>query len=71
VYRVVTNLCVLDFATPDGSMRLVSTHPGVTVDEVLDNTGFPLDIGEAAQTREPSAHELELIDKLDPDHARD
>jgi hypothetical protein len=52
-------------------MRLVSTHPGVTVDEVLDNTGFPLDIGEAAQTREPSAHELELIDKLDPDHARD
>jgi acyl CoA:acetate/3-ketoacid CoA transferase beta subunit len=71
VYRVVTNLCVLDFGTPDGSMRLVSTHPGVTVDEVLDNTGFPLDIGEAATTREPSRQELELIDKLDPDHARD
>ncbi|MFC0431916.1 CoA-transferase subunit beta [Kutzneria buriramensis] len=70
-YRVVTNLCVLDFETPDGSMRLVSTHPGVTVDEVLDNTGFPLDIGETATTREPSRQELELIDKLDPDHARD
>jgi acyl CoA:acetate/3-ketoacid CoA transferase beta subunit len=71
VHRIVTNLCVLDFATPDGSMRLVSTHPGVTVDEVLDNTGFPLDIGETGQTREPSRQELELIDKLDPDHARD
>jgi hypothetical protein len=48
----------------------VSTHPGVTVEEVLDNTGFPLDVSEAGTTREPSQHELELIDKLDPDHAR-
>jgi acyl CoA:acetate/3-ketoacid CoA transferase beta subunit len=71
VHRVVTDLCVLDFATPDGSMRLVSTHPGVTVEEVLDNTGFPLPVDGVGTTREPSRQELELIDKLDPDHARD
>ena len=40
--RVVTNLCVLDFATPDGRMRLLSVHPGVTVDDVVAATGFPL-----------------------------
>jgi acyl CoA:acetate/3-ketoacid CoA transferase beta subunit len=42
VHRVVTNLAVLDFATPDHSMRLVSVHPGVEVDDVLRNTTFPL-----------------------------
>ena len=28
--HVVTNLCVLDFETPDHRMRLRSVHPGVT-----------------------------------------
>ena len=41
---VVTNLAVLDFATPDHSMRLRSVHPCVTVDEVTAATGFPLAI---------------------------
>src|SRR6185295_14400788 len=31
IVRVVTNLCVCDFATPDHRMRLRSVHPGVTV----------------------------------------
>ena len=30
--RVVTNLCVLDFDSPDHRMRLRSLHPGVSVD---------------------------------------
>src|SRR6266498_822051 len=47
VYRVVTNLAVLDFATTDHTMRLVSIHPGVTPDEVQADTGFPLDTKEA------------------------
>ena len=36
IRRVVTNLCVLDFQTPDHSMRLASVHPGVGVDEVVE-----------------------------------
>ncbi len=40
--RVVTNLAVLDFATPDHRLRLASVHPGVTVDEVVAATGFDL-----------------------------
>jgi acyl CoA:acetate/3-ketoacid CoA transferase beta subunit len=71
VYRVVTNLAVLDFDTADRTMRLVSTHPGVTVEEVQAQTGFPLDTGEVGSTREPAQEELRLLDALDPERRRD
>jgi acyl CoA:acetate/3-ketoacid CoA transferase beta subunit len=66
--RVVTNLAVLDFATPDHSMRLASLHPGVDVDEVIENTGFELAIAaDVRETRVPSDEELRLIrEVLDP-----
>jgi acyl CoA:acetate/3-ketoacid CoA transferase beta subunit len=64
--RVVTNLAVLDF-TDDGRMRLASTHPGVTVDEVVAATGFDLVVdGEATETRPPTTEELGALDRLDP-----
>jgi acyl CoA:acetate/3-ketoacid CoA transferase beta subunit len=60
--RVVTDLAVLDFATPDHSMRLVSVHPGVTAEQVQEATGFELTIpDEVPFTREPTPEELELI----------
>jgi acyl CoA:acetate/3-ketoacid CoA transferase beta subunit len=70
---VVTDLAVLDFATPDRSMRLRSVHPGVTVDEVVAATGFPLTVPhEVPPTREPTAEELTLLRKhLDPDGLRE
>jgi acyl CoA:acetate/3-ketoacid CoA transferase beta subunit len=66
--RVVTNLAVLDFCGPDRSMRLVSVHPGVTVDEVVASTGFELAIdARVPQTRLPTAEELALIrEVIDP-----
>jgi hypothetical protein len=68
---VVTNLAVLDFATPDGALRLRSTHPGVSVDEVVAQTGFPLVVDSPATTRTPTGDELRLIAQLDPDGRRD
>jgi acyl CoA:acetate/3-ketoacid CoA transferase beta subunit len=59
--RVVTNLAVLDFATADKTMRLVSVHPGVTVADVVENTGFQLAIDGVATSREPTEHELHLL----------
>ncbi|MFJ7964168.1 CoA-transferase subunit beta [Streptomyces sp. NPDC096324] len=60
--RVVTDLAVLDFATPDHSMRLASVHPGVSVEQVEESTGFGLSVpDEVPFTREPTARELELI----------
>jgi acyl CoA:acetate/3-ketoacid CoA transferase beta subunit len=66
--RVVTNLAVLDFGGPDGALRLMSTHPGVRVDDVVAATGFELAVDdEVATTREPSKEELALVrDVLDP-----
>ncbi|MGB3444530.1 MAG: CoA-transferase [Actinophytocola sp.] len=66
VYRVVTNLCVLDFGGPGHAMRVVSVHPDVTVDEVVEQTGFPLIIDDPPVTREPAAEELAIIDELNP-----
>lgn len=70
--RVVTNLAVLDFRTPDHAMRLVSVHPGVAVEEVAASTGFELVIdGDVPETRLPAADELHLIRAvLDPGGAR-
>ncbi|MEU1474940.1 CoA-transferase [Streptomyces sp. NPDC005760] len=68
VPRVVSDLGVFDFDTPDHSMRLASLHPGVTVERVEEATGFDLVIpDEVPYSREPTAHELELIrEVLDP-----
>ncbi|WP_425247123.1 CoA-transferase subunit beta [Streptomyces sp. NEAU-NA10] len=70
--RVVTNLAVLDFATPDRSLRLASLHPGVTVQEVREATGFALAVpDEVPYTRDPTARELELVrEVVDPHNAR-
>ena len=68
IRRVVSNLGVFDFDTPDHSMRLASVHAGVGVEEVVENTSFELVIdGEIPETRAPTDRELEIIrEVLDP-----
>ncbi|MGW2597076.1 CoA-transferase subunit beta [Streptomyces klenkii] len=70
--RVVTDLAVLDFETPDRTMRVRSLHPGVTAAEVLAATGFPLEVPrDVPRTRPPTAEELRLIrEVIDPDGLR-
>jgi acyl CoA:acetate/3-ketoacid CoA transferase beta subunit len=72
IRRVVTNLAVLDFETPDHTMRLRSVHPGVTVEEVQAATGFELVVPDDVPTsRLPTPDELELIQTvIDPGGAR-
>ena len=70
---VVSNLGVFDFATPAHAMRLASLHPGVTVDEIVEATGFDLVIpDEVPTTRDPTPEEIELLRTvLDPGGLRD
>jgi acyl CoA:acetate/3-ketoacid CoA transferase beta subunit len=70
--RVVSDLGVFDFATPDHRMRLASVHPGVTVDQVVAATAFELVVpDDVATTRLPTAEELELIRTvIDPRQTR-
>jgi acyl CoA:acetate/3-ketoacid CoA transferase beta subunit len=67
---VVTDKAVLDFQTPDHSMRLVSTHPGVSAEQVRELTGFALDVSDVTVTVEPTQAELDIIARLDPSGAR-
>ena len=68
VRRVVSDLGVFDFDTPDRRMRLRSLHPGVTLEEVLDATGFDLAVdGSPVVSREPTVDEHALlVDLIDP-----
>lgn len=72
IRRVVTNLAVLDFETPDHAMRLRSVHPGVTVDEVRAATGFELVVPtDVPESRLPTPDEIDLIATvIDPDGLR-
>jgi acyl CoA:acetate/3-ketoacid CoA transferase beta subunit len=70
--RVVTDLAVLDLQGPGGVMRLVSVHPGVTVEDVQAATGFELHVEDVVESRLPTDEELRLIrEVLDPKGLRD
>ena len=43
-YRVVTDMAVYDFDPTGKRMRLISLHPGVALEKVKAETGFPLKI---------------------------
>jgi acyl CoA:acetate/3-ketoacid CoA transferase beta subunit len=73
IRRVVSNLAVMDFESSGSGdeprrMRLRSVHPGVTVDEVVEATGFELAVpDEVPESRLPTGEELHLIrEVLDP-----
>jgi glutaconate CoA-transferase subunit B len=67
-YRVITQLGVMGFDAESKRMTLVSTHPGVSVKDVMDNTGFKLVVPEHVPvTGEPNGEELRLLrEELDP-----
>ncbi|NUP26795.1 MAG: CoA-transferase [Nocardia sp.] len=73
IHRVISNLGVFDFGGPDHTMRALSLHPGVTADEVAENTSFEIaDLGTAGESRLPTDEELRIIrEVLDPKKIRD
>ena len=74
VSRVVTNLAIMGFDEESKLMQVESLHPGVSLSEVIDNTGFELIVpSEITVTEAPSSTELGLLRALDPErnHLRD
>ena len=64
---VVTPIAVMDFEDKTRRMRLVSTHPGVTKEQVQEQTGFELIIPDDVPLSElPNDEELGLMKKMDP-----
>jgi glutaconate CoA-transferase subunit B len=57
---LVTNRCLFSFA--NGRFALASVHPGHTVEEVIENTGFEFDKPSAVpETPPPSPTTLKLM----------
>ena len=68
---VITDLCVMDFGGPGHQIRLRSLHPGITVEQVQQNTGFPVFVPEdVITTPAPTAGQLEIIRRMDPHNLR-
>jgi len=56
----VTNRCLFNFA--DGHFTLASVHPGHTVEEVLENTGFDFERpGSVPETPAPTPETLKRM----------
>ena len=61
-YRVVTTLAVMGYHPESKRMMLLATQPGVSVEEVLENTGFELLIAdEVKENFPPSEEELHIL----------
>jgi glutaconate CoA-transferase subunit B len=60
---LVTNLCLFAFDRARGRFALRSVHPGHTLEEVRDCTGFDFDLppGAVPTTAEPDPARLELL----------
>ncbi|MGR5133872.1 CoA-transferase subunit beta [Vibrio alfacsensis] len=68
---VITNLAVMDWQGPNNQLRVLSVHPGVSVDDVVANTGFEISVPDVVGvTPAPTIEQLEIIRQLDPHNIR-
>lgn len=67
-YKVITDLAVMGFEEQSKRMQLESLHPGVTLEQVQENTGFELLLApRIGETEPPRPDELRLLrDEVDP-----
>jgi glutaconate CoA-transferase subunit B len=68
-YRVVSNLGIMGYHPLSKRMMLLATHPGITVGQILDQTGFELLVADQVEENPPpSAEELRLLrEEIDKD----
>src|SRR5262245_24763702 len=65
--RVITSMGIFSFDAVTHEMILSSPHPGVTVEQVKNETGWPLRIADdVCETTPPSEAELSAVRKYDP-----
>lgn len=68
MWRVVTDLAVMGFDDKTREMCVLALHPGVTAEQVRDNTGFDMKIdAHVERTAPPTEKELAVLRHFDPD----
>jgi glutaconate CoA-transferase, subunit B len=61
---IVTPKCIFDFDKIEGRARLKSLHPGVSLEEVRQSTGFDILEKDPERTPEPTNEELEILRRV-------
>jgi glutaconate CoA-transferase subunit B len=65
--RLISSMGIFSFEPQTREMILTSTHPGVSIDRIKNETGWPLRISpEVHETAPPDANELAAVRKYDP-----
>jgi glutaconate CoA-transferase subunit B len=65
---LITTLAVFTFDRENGEAMLQSSHPGTTIEQVQEQTGWKLRVApDYAETVPPSAEELRVIRECDPE----
>ena len=68
MFRVVTDLAVFGFDDKERRMQVISLNPGVSREQVQDNTGFALEFAtDLGMTEPPTEQELQVLRELDPE----
>ena len=65
---IITNKAVMRFDPETKVAFLATYHPGNTIEEIVDNTGWELEVaGDVTETQSPTAEELRVLrEVLDP-----
>ncbi len=64
---LITTLAVFTFDSSSGEALLQSYHPGTSIEQVQEQTGWPLRLApDCAETQLPGTDELRLIRECDP-----
>jgi glutaconate CoA-transferase subunit B len=67
VSRVVTTLGIFGFPPESHRMQLLALHPGATVEQVREHTGFEVLVSPTlTTTKPPTDEELSILRMLDP-----
>jgi acyl CoA:acetate/3-ketoacid CoA transferase beta subunit len=67
-YRVITQLGLYGFDDETKKLKLVSVHPGITLNQIKENSGFDIIIPDhVPQSPEPTDAELKILrEEIDP-----
>ncbi|MFQ6088508.1 MAG: CoA-transferase subunit beta [Candidatus Methanofastidiosia archaeon] len=66
-YRVITSKAIMGFDSETHRMKLLATAPDVSVQDVVENTGFELLIGDVEELEPPTEQELKILrEEIDP-----
>jgi len=66
-YRVITQLGVYGFDEKTKKIKLISLHPGVTIEQIKENSSMDIIIPDKIEiSPEPTEKELKILKEIDP-----